>query len=253
MRKPTLHNSIAPSCFAVAVFWSALLLFQIQPLIAKFILPWFGGSPTVWTVCLLFFQSMLFFGYAYAHGVATLLPLRWQPGLHIVLLVAALVMLPITPSTAWKPDGSEDPTWRIVALLTVCIGLPYLLLSATGPLLQSWFCRLPGGASPYRLYAVSNAGSVIALVSYPFVVDPALGAAAQTLLWSWLFAGFALVCGSCGWLAFRHAKPDPLQPARAATPAADRPGWNRYASWFALSMVPSVMLLAATNQICIDV
>ncbi|MCL4201115.1 MAG: fused MFS/spermidine synthase [Pirellulaceae bacterium] len=238
--------------FAVAVFWSALLLFQIQPLIARFLLPWFGGSPAVWTVCLLFFQSMLFVGYAYAHGATRWLPLRWQLGLHVALLAAALLVLPITPSAAWKPDGSEDPTWRIVALLTACIGFPYLLLSSTGPLLQAWFCRLPGDRSPYRLYAVSNVGSLVALLSYPFVVEPALGAVGQTRLWSWLFAGFALVCGMCAWFTWRAAAPSSAMDA-GADGADRRPRSVQYLAWFALSMIPSVMLLAVTNQICIDV
>jgi len=253
MPRSTSRESLVSFCFAVAVFWSALLLFQIQPLIAKFILPWFGGSPTVWTVCLLFFQTMLFAGYGYAHGVTSFVPLRWQPGLHVILLMLAIAMLPITPSAAWKPGGGEDPTWRIVALLTVCIGLPYLLLSATGPLLQAWFCRLPGGVSPSRLYAVSNLGSLIALVSYPFLVDAFLGAVTQTVFWSWQFAGFAAVCGGCGWVTFRRGHAEPLRAGKHSDGTSDRPGWSRYAWWFALSAVPSAMLLAATNQICIDV
>ena len=251
-RSNSSREPLVSACFAVAVFWSALLLFQVQPLIAKFLLPWFGGSPAVWTVCLLFFQSMLFVGYAYAHGTTRLLPLRWQLALHVALLAAALLVLPITPSAVWKPDGSEDPTWRIVALLTACVGLPYLLLSSTGPLLQAWFCRLPGARSPYRLYAVSNVGSLLALLSYPFVVEPMLGAVGQTRLWSWLFAGFALACSACAWLTLRGAAPSEGVSGRADG-TEDRPSSLRYLTWFALSMIPSVMLLAATNQICIDV
>lgn len=237
--------------FALTVFLGALLLFQIQPLISKFILPWFGGSPGVWTVCMLFFQTMLLLGYAYAHATTRLLTLRGQAGLHLGLLLLAVAMLPITPAGDWKPTGSEDPTWHIVLLLTACIGLPYGLLSATGPLLQSWFTRIPGSGSPYRLYALSNLGSLIALVSYPFVLEPTVGAAGQTVLWSWLFAAFSIACGGCIWLVVARS---PQSPEGAAVRASgNSPGWRVIGMWFALAMVPSVMLLASTNQICTDV
>ena len=157
--------------FALTIFTGAFLLFQVQPLIGKYILPWFGGGPGVWTTCLLFFQLLLLSGYAYAHVLSRYLKPRTQAIVHAVLLVAALASLPITPSDAWKPNPGDDPAWRILALLTASLGLPYLVLSATGPLLQEWFRRSAPGASPYRLYALSNVGSLLALVSYPFYFE----------------------------------------------------------------------------------
>ena len=156
---------------AATIFVSAFLLFQVQPLISKMILPWFGGSPMVWTICLLFFQTLLLGGYAYAH----LLIRQPQPRqllLHLALLLAALLLLPITPETAWKPTDSSQPTLRIMVLLLAHVGLPYFLLSSTAPLVQTWYSRVYAGRSPYRLYALSNVSSMLALLSYPFVFEP---------------------------------------------------------------------------------
>jgi hypothetical protein len=138
-------------------------------------------------------------------------------------------------------------------LLTVCVGLPYFLLSATGPLLQGWYCLLPSGISPYRLYAISNAGSLIALVTYPFLIDPVLGAISQTILWSWLFGVFSLVCTVSAWLVFRQARAKPLLTTDREQDSLAGPDWREHTFWFVASMIPSVMLLAATNQICVDV
>src|SRR5580765_6215628 len=149
--------------FAATIFTGAFLLFLVQPLIGKFILPWFGGSPAVWTTCMLFFQVMLLAGYAYAHLSARFLKPRAQAVVHVLLLVAALVLLPITPSSIWKPVSPGEPIWHILRLLLACVGLPYFVLSTTGPLMQEWFRRLHPGASPYRLYALSNLGSLLAL------------------------------------------------------------------------------------------
>src|SRR5438876_6470680 len=154
--------------YAAAILVGSFLLFQVQPMIARFILPWFGGSPAVWTTCMLFFQLVLLGGYAYAHLSARLLKPRLQVLLHLALLVAALFFLPIIPAAAWKPPSPAEPAWRILQLLFACVGLPYFVLSTTGPLMQEWFRRLRPGASPYRLYALSNLGSLLALISYPF-------------------------------------------------------------------------------------
>ena len=125
--------------FALTIFTGAFLLFQVQPLIGKYILPWFGGSPGVWTTCLLFFQMLLLGGYAYAHFSTKYLKARGQIGLHVVLLLSSLALLPITPSDTWKPELAGDPSLRILLLLSVTIGLPYFVLSSTGPLMQRWF------------------------------------------------------------------------------------------------------------------
>ena len=149
--------------YALTILVSAFLLFQVQPVIAKIILPWFGGSAAVWTTCLLFFQMVLLLGYLYSHAVVRYLRPRVQMVLHVCLLVVSVVVLPIYPSAAWKPTGGGEPTLQILGLLAVSIGLPYFLLSTTGPLLQAWYARRYHGAMPYRLYALSNAGSMFAL------------------------------------------------------------------------------------------
>src|SRR5262245_18992424 len=135
------RNLVTLVWFALVTLLSAFLVFQVQPVISKAVLPWFGGSPAVWTTCMLFFQLVLFGGYAYAHLLTTHCPRRWQGLVHLVLLAAALCLLPIIPGEQWQPTGSENPLARILLILAASVGLPYFLLSATGPLLQSWFSR----------------------------------------------------------------------------------------------------------------
>ena len=142
--------------YASAIFLGAFLLFLVQPIIAKQILPWFGGSAAVWATCMVFFQMALLAGYAYADFTTRHLTHRRQVILHVALLAISLLVLPITPDAAWKPSGEENPSWRILGLLTLTIGLPYFILSTTSPLLQSWFARSFHHAIPYRLFALSN-------------------------------------------------------------------------------------------------
>ena len=239
--------------FALTIFTGAFLLFQVQPLIGKFILPWFGGSPAVWTTCMLFFQLVLLAGYAYAHVTGRYLKPRAQALLHIALLLAAALMLPIVPASSWKPVGPGDPTWRILTLLTVCLGLPYFVLSSTGPLMQEWFRRLNPGVAPYRLYALSNVGSLLALISFPFVIEPALSRRTQAEVWSW---GLRLFVVLGAWCALRlwklPAAEGPVETqegsARVAAPTA-----SVKALWFGLPAVASVLLLSTTNKMCQDV
>jgi hypothetical protein len=234
--------------FALTIFTGAFLLFQVQPLIGKYILPWFGGSPGVWTTCMLFFQVLLLGGYAYAHATSRHLRPRTQAVLHVVLLLAALATLPITPADHWKPQGAGDPTWRILALLAVSLGLPYLVLAATGPLMQEWFRRTSPGASPYRLYALSNVGSLLALVSYPFFFEPRFTRAAQAAFWSWGLAAYAACAAVCAYRVWRlPAVPVPSdRPAVSAAGAA--PGFGRRVLWVALPACASILLLAVTNK-----
>jgi MFS family permease len=247
--------------FALTIFVSAFLLFQVQPLISKFILPWFGGGPAVWTTCMLFFQTLLFAGYLYAHLSVKLLSPARQGLVHVVLLVAALVLtLPsIAPSVSWKPDNSEYPEWKIMALLAVCVGLPYLMLSSTGPLLQAWFARTFPGRSPYRLYALSNVGSLLALVSYPFVFEPALDNFQQSYGWSWGFALFVVLCGYAAIHTWNQGRTAAVTAARAGVPASAKatdepaPAWYQPIVWIALPAFASMMLLATTNHVCQDV
>jgi hypothetical protein len=242
--------------YALTVFTGAFLLFQVQPLIGKFILPWFGGSPGVWTACLLFFQVLLLGGYAYAHVLTSRVRPARQAIVHLVLLVTALVFLPIVPAESWKPEPAENPTGRILLLLAATIGLPYFVLSTTGPLLQRWFSQTHPGVSPYRLYALSNVGSLLALLSYPFVVEPALSRHAQAWVWSAGLMVFVLVCGACAWRLRRQALVDPTL-AETTTPAerdpASRPTGTEQALWIVLPAIASVLLLAVTNKLCQDV
>src|SRR5215470_16554372 len=181
--------------FAVTILVSAFLLFQVQPVIAKIILPWFGGSAAVWTTCLLFFQVTLLLGYLYAHALCRYLNPRAQTAVHILLLLVSLLALPVFPHDSWKPSGSEDPTFRIIGLLAATVGLPYFLLSTTGPLLQAWYARRFKGAMPYRLYALSNAGSMFALISYPVLFEPYFTSHQQSWMWSIGFGVFIVLCG----------------------------------------------------------
>ena len=180
--------------YALTIVVSAFLLFQVQPVIAKIILPWFGGSAAVWTTCLLFFQMVLLLGYLYSHAVIRYLKPRAQMLLHGGLLLASVVVLPIYPSVWWKPVGAAEPTLQILGLLAVSVGMPYFLLSTTGPLLQAWYTRRFQGAMPYRLYALSNAGSMFALLSYPVLIEPAFNTHQQSSMWSWGFGVFVVLC-----------------------------------------------------------
>jgi len=219
------------------------LLFLVQPLIARLILPWFGGSAAVWTTCMLFFQALLLAGYGYAHVLEKKLPHgRLQPILHTLLLAAAVATLPISPSEAWKPAGDQEPISRILVLLGATVGLPYLLVASTSPLLQAWFARARPNQNPYRLFAVSNFGSLVALLGYPFLLEPYLGGAGQVSLWSWLFAGFAALCAAVAWLT---PKAVPVFQPTEARPTANSPYWL----WIALAATGSVLLLAVTNHL----
>src|SRR5689334_13551120 len=186
--------------FALTIFASAFLLFLVQPIIAKQILPWFGGSAAVWTTCLVFFQSILLAGYAYADLTTRLGPRR-QAMLHVVLLVVSLACLPILASTSWKPQRDEQPILRILLLLTATIGLPCFLLSTTTPLLQAWYWRRFQSVVPYRLFALSNLASLLALLGFPVLFEPAFDLTTLGWSWSFLFAGFAVLCGVTAWLS----------------------------------------------------
>lgn len=223
---------------------SSFLLFLVQPLIARLILPWFGGGAAVWTTCMLFFQSLLLAGYAYAHASIARLAPRRQALVHVALLVAATATLPILPDAAWKPLGTTEPVSAILVLLAATVGLPYLMLSATSPLAQAWFARMRPGGNPYRLFALSNFASLAALIGYPLFVEPYLSSGEQVQAWSWLFALFALLCAVLAW---RGGAPSRQAPA-AAEPAS-APDRARQMHWLALSTTGSVMLLAVTNHI----
>lgn len=233
--------------YAFTILVSAFLLFQVQPVIAKIILPWFGGSAAVWTVCLLFFQLALLAGYFYAHALVRYLKPRTQGLVHAALLLLSLAALPIYPSDYWKPVSSANPTWDIVSLLAAKIGVPYFLLSTTGPLLQAWYSRKFKGSMPYRLYALSNAGSMFALLSYPFLFEPIFTTHHQAFMWSIAYCGFIGICGLTA-LRSRPAVAAPQQVAIAEDEAPHPPA-RHYWMWLALPAVASVLLLAITNHL----
>jgi SAM-dependent methyltransferase len=231
--------------YALTIVVSAFLLFQVEPVIAKIILPWFGGNAAVWTVCLLFFQVVLLLGYAYAHAVVRYLKPRAQTFLHALLLLASVIALPIYPGQALKPTGNTDPTWGILSVLALTVGLPYFLLSSTGPLLQAWYAREHKGGMPYRLYSLSNAGSMFALLSYPVLFEPKLTTHQQTWTWSISYAAFVLLCGFMAFRARNFAGLD----AAAGGATAKKPERKQYVMWLLLPATASMLLLAITNHI----
>jgi len=230
--------------YAVTIFLSAFLLFQVQPLIAKIILPWFGGSAAVWTAALLFFQLVLLAGYAYAHCSIRFLKAKAQMALHVGLLLVSCALLPILPSESWKPSESGDPTLRILMLLVATIGLPYFLLSSTSPLLQAWYVRRSGSGMPYRLFALSNFGSLLALVSFPFLVEPRLTSKYQAYSWSFGYVAFALLCALAAWSTRNASSRDHKE--RSDEP---RPSAADLALWVSLAAVASVLLVSISTHL----
>lgn len=240
------------SGYAATIFLSAFLLFLVQPVIARQILPWFGGSAAVWAICLVFFQSVLLAGYAYADFVIRKLSPRRQLITHSVMLVISLAWLPIAPGAQWKPSASDDPTLLILGLLIATIGLPYLMLSTTSPLLQAWYWRHHQTKVPYRLFALSNFASLLALLAYPFAIEPWLSNRAQTLGWSAVYVTFVLLCGATGYASYRAAphasKPAPTPDAEASSDTS-KLAPRQLLTWLMLSALGSCLLITITNHI----
>lgn len=223
--------------YAATVFAGALLLFLVQPVMARAILPWFGGTAGVWTTSMLFFQALLLLGYLYAHLVTRRLGPRPRALLHAGLLAASLALLPIAPGTGWKPHGSENPVPAILGLLAATVGLPYFLLAATTPLVQTWYAA--AGAVPYRLFAVSNLASLGALLAYPLLAEPLLPLGRQMRAWSAAYAGFALLCGACAVSA----------PHKTLPPGDGAASWRDRLLWMALAACPAALWMAVGNQL----
>ncbi|MEN9572419.1 MAG: hypothetical protein RL514_274 [Verrucomicrobiota bacterium] len=240
--------------FALTIFTGAFLLFLVQPLIGKYILPWFGGTPGVWTTCMLFFQLVLLAGYAYAHFLSRWLKPRGQAVVHLALLLVSLAVLPIIPADAWKPTSGDAPITHILLLLGATIGLPYFVVSTTGPLMQSWFSRLHPDKSPYRLYALSNIGSLLALLAYPFLIEPELPRKFQAHAWGWGLVAYVAFAAWCVWLLWNKNPTDEIpanNPADEAPAAA--PSLRQKFLWLALPACASALLLATTNKLTQDV
>jgi SAM-dependent methyltransferase len=231
------------------IFVSAFLLFQLQPMAAKAILPWFGGSAAVWGTCLVFFQAVLFLGYLYAHVLTRKLGLAWQWRIHAALLLASVALLPILPSMQWKPAGDENPALRILLLLTFTVGLPYFLLSSTSPLLQAWYSRSQGGALPYRYFALSNLASLTALLGYPTLVEPWSTLSQQSVGWSGVYIAYVAGCIAAGWAASRRRRADPATRVNSKHPPAQAPRPGERVLWVLLAGFASILSLAVTNHI----
>ena len=249
--------------YALGIFVSAFLLFQIQPMIARYILPWFGGTPAVWSTVQLFFQVFLTGGYAYSSWLIGRVPAKKQGWIHLALLAASLAVLallgfawasPITPDASWKPLNVETPITDIFRLLLVGVGLPYFLLATNSPLIQSWFHRAWPDRSPYWLYALSNIGSLLGLLAYPFLIEPNLTVKAQGWAWSGGYALFVLLAGYGAFKSTRDkAEAAEMPPAAESAPAKTKLPLQLQVLWILLSAIASTMLLATTSQITQEV
>lgn len=245
---------------AINIFLSAFLLFQVELIMGKFVLPRYGGGPSVWTTALLVFQVLLLGGYAYAALICTRLPPKrqaaahlWLSGFCLVLLILQILLwrAPLLPRVSWLSGGSEHPVWQISALLLLGAGVPCVLLSAHSPLFQNWFSS--SVASPYRLYAVSNFGSLLGLISYPFLVERKLTLTMQAWVWSGLFALVLVLSAACAFLQMREPPGSNrvgAAPTRKTAKKAQRPVYGPRLLWLALAACSSVMLLAMTNTVC---
>lgn len=244
--------------FGTTIFAGAFLIFLVQPMVAKRIVPWFGGTPGVWSLCLAFYQSALFLGYGYAHLLFARVPASRQLAVHAVLLASALALLPVLPDGTWKPVDAHDPSARILAMLAANVALPFVALASTGPLLQAWFSRAYPGRAPYPLYALSNLGSVLALLVYPFLIEPNVSLSTTSHGWSWGFILCSAGVLSCAWLAAQRTtqashpadSTDDSKSARAQTFSGDP---LRTLLWVALPACAVVIFMAISNEMCLDV
>ncbi len=246
--------------FEAGIFLGAFLLFHLQPLIAKHILPWYGSSPAVWTTCMLFFQTLLVGGYAYAHGLTRRAKPARQTGIHMMLLAAAIVMFciqwqrwgaPMLPGAAWKIFPPDEPRRYLLLMLLVGVGLPYFVLATTNPLLQKWFTRARPGVSPYKLYVLSNLGSLTGLLAYPVVVERTMTLRSQAFMVAALFLVYAAICIACA-LRARSAQAVIACVESDPVPAASATAGQKIL-WLLLSFCGSVLLLAVTNHLCEEV
>jgi hypothetical protein len=255
-----MRKNGVPFLFAAAIFTGSFLLFQIQPMIGKYLLPWFGGSPAVWLACLMFFQILLFCGYGYAHGLQKM-SVRRQILLHATLLVLATTLglalsltggSPILPPQEWRTAPGIEPVWNIFRLLTGSIGLAYLLLAANASLLQAWFHRVRPQRSPYVFYVVSNAAALAALLSYPFLVEPHLALRRQAWIWYAGLGAYLLLCVSCAAVVWRKTPIGPQHDAPQSLPTGRARWRGNVALWILLSFCGVLALMSVTNRMTQD-
>lgn len=243
--------------FASAAFIGAGLLFVVQPLVARLVLPSYGGSSTVWSTSSLFFQVLLLVGYAYTHASTSRAGRTWQPRLHVLVLLIPLVVLPVALPADAVPSAASSPVLWLLRTLTLMIGLPFLVLATTGPLLQKWYSWTDQERSddPYFLFAASNLGSFIGLLAYPFVVEPLLSLDDQQRWWSIAFVGYVVLVACCGLVAARSTARSPKDVAESAGPARQVAPVTRGQAvrWLILAFLPSALLLAVTSHVTTDV
>ncbi len=252
--------------YSVTMFAGATLLFVVQPMVGKMILPLLGGTPAVWSTCMVFFQAALLGGYAYAHASTAWLSVRRQMLLHLALLALPLAVLPLAVNPALLRGGESNPVLDVLLLLSLSVGLPFLVVSATAPLIQKWFTQTghPAARDPYFLYAASNLGSMLALLGYPTLIEPRLhlrgeGWLTQTRLWSLGYLALALLIALCMLALWRcgpaapEGEPDPSAMAEAEAPPEPPPSWAQCLRWIALAFVPSSLMIGATTYVTTDI
>ncbi|HEV7930490.1 MAG TPA: hypothetical protein VGP12_10225, partial [Nitrosospira sp.] len=255
---PVPAHVVVGVIFALTILVSAYLLFQVQPLISKFILPWFGGSPAVWTTAMLFFQCLLFCGYSYAHLVSRFLSIRQQTLVHMALVMSAAYLAAfIIPGEYFKPTGAESPVWQILLLLGACVGIPYFCLATTGPLIQYWFSHAYPGRSPYRLYSLSNFGSFLALLSFPYLFEPFFELSQLGNYWTigfWIFASFCIAAAfqmfqwNSSFSSADHDASSLEESMQSELPTQ----WQR-TGWVALPALASLAFIATTDRVSHDI
>ncbi len=251
-----------PYFYALSILLSAFLLFQIQPMIGKILLPWFGGTPTVWSTVLLFSQLLLTGGYAYAYWLLGKLHTRRQGILHLILLGISLILLlvnalnwpsPLTPDASWRPEYNNLPIWDILRILLIAIGVPFLLLASNSTLMQSWFHRDNPKLTPYRLYALSNTGSLVALISYPILIEPYLTLRTQAFLWTFGYLVFAVFAGFLAVRTMRLPQLSSNQQVSLQPEPVNKPPRRNFLFWISLAAIATALLMAVTNQITQEV
>ena len=277
MNRLFTRSGAVVALFSATLFVNAALLFAVQPMFSKMVLPLFGGTPSVWNTCMLFFQTALLCGYLYAHVTTRWLDVRKQSVLQLVLFALTFLTLPVAVASGWRPSGSDTPVWWLTALLAVSLGAPFFMLSTGAPLLQRWFSESghPAATNPYFLYAASNLGSMVALLAYPVVIEPRLRLVQQSHLWTAGYVVLAVLIAVCAFVVRRSMVGSTLTVSGAAGPVladatvADMGAFNsmaaapvapadrltvwRRARWVLLSFVPSSMLLAVTTYLATDV
>ena len=252
--KSGARNTLVLAVYTAAIFTSALLLFSVQPLFTKMVLPRLGGSPAVWSLAMVFFQSLLLGGYAYAHYLMTIKNRMIPVVIHLALLVVAMLTLPLSISSGWGDPPTSGYAFWLLGLFAVSIGLPFFALAAYNPMLQAWFVRTghPDGLDPYFLYASSNIGSFLALLSYPVLLEPIFTLRTQNLIWAGGYGLLIVLIAACG-VSLLRSPPMSASAINASNGGAPAPTWTTRALWIFLAAVPSGLLIAVTAHISTDV